>query len=192
MPTTLSPDGRSRPPHLRSWRDGWRHLRFLLLYSPRWLFLYPGIAMLFLGLFLSAVLLPGPLTLHFAERAFTFDVDTLTYALGLVLVGAHITVFAVSAKVFGTQEGFLPPNPAFERLFKFITLETGLLFGCLLLLLGAGILVYAIFLWHAAGFGDLSPTRMLRLTLPSAACFMLGVEAIFASFFLSLLGLNRR
>jgi glycosyltransferase involved in cell wall biosynthesis len=192
VPTTLSPDGRSRPPHLRSWRDGWRHLRFLLLYSPRWLFFYPGIAMLFLGLFLSAVLLPGPLTLHFAERAFTFDVDTLTYALGLVLVGAHITVFAVSAKVFGTQEGFLPPNPAFERLFKFITLETGLLFGCLLLLLGAGILVYAIFLWHAAGFGDLSPTRMLRLTLPSAACFMLGVEAIFASFFLSLLGLNRR
>jgi hypothetical protein len=98
----------------------------------------------------------------------------------------------VSAKVFGTQEGFLPPNPAFERLFKFITLETGLLFGCLLLLLGAGILVYAVFLWHAAGFGNLSPTRMLRLTLPSAALFLLGVEAIFASFFLSLLGLNRR
>jgi hypothetical protein len=121
-----------------------------------------------------------------------FDVDTLTYALGLVLIGAHITVFAVSAKVFGTQEGFLPPNPAFERLFKTITLETGLLFGCFLLLIGAGILVYAIFLWHAAGFGELSPTRMLRLTLPSATAFMLGVEVIFGSFFLSLLGLNRR
>jgi glycosyltransferase involved in cell wall biosynthesis len=188
VPTTLSPDGRTRPPHLRSWRDGWRHLRFLLLYSPRWLFFYPGIASLAIGLLASALLLPGPLTLG----RFTFDVDTLTYALGLLLIGAHITVFAVSAKVFGTQEGFLPKNPAFERLFKFITLETGLLFGCALLLLGAGILVYAVFLWHAAGFGDLSPTRTLRLTLPSAACFMLGVEAIFASFFLSLLGLNRR
>jgi hypothetical protein len=115
-----------------------------------------------------------------------------TYALGLVLIGAHITVFAVSAKVFGTQEGFLPPNPAFERLFKSVTLETGLLFGCFLLLCGAGILAYAIFLWHAAGFGHMSPERMLRLTLPSATLFMLGVEAIFASFFLSLLGLSRR
>jgi glycosyltransferase involved in cell wall biosynthesis len=188
VPTTLSPDGRSRPPHLRSWRDGWRHLRFLLLYSPRWLFFYPGILTLIAGLVASAALLPGPLTLGH----FTFDVDTLTYALGLVLIGAHITVFAVSAKVFGTQEGFLPPNPQFERLFKFITLETGLLFGCFLLLVGAGILAYALYLWHAAGFGNMSPTRMLRLTLPSATLFMLGVEAIFGSFFLSLLGLNRR
>ncbi len=188
VPTTLSPDGRSRPPHLRSWRDGWRHLRFLLLYSPRWLFFYPGLAALVVGLVLSVALLPGPLVIG----AYSFDVDTLTYALGLVLIGAHITVFAVSAKVFGTQEGFLPVNPRFERLFKFIKLETGLLFGCLLLLIGAGMLGYAVFLWHATGFGHLSPTRMLRVTLPSATLLMLGVEAIFASFFLSLLGLNRR
>jgi len=188
VPTTLSPDGRSRPPHLRSWRDGWRHLRFLLLYSPRWLFFYPGLAALLVGLVLSAALLPGPLVIG----AYSFDVDALTYALGLVLIGAHITVSAVSAKVFGTQEGFLPVNPRFERLFKFITLETGLLFGCLLLLIGAGMLGYAVFLWHATGFGHLSPTHMLRLTLPSATLLMLGVEAIFASFFLSLLGLNRR
>ena len=188
VPTTLSPDGRSRPPHLRSWRDGWRHLRFLLLYSPRWLFFYPGVAAFVLGAVLSAALLPGPLRVG----AFNFDVDTLTYALGLVLIGAHITVFAVSAKVFGTQEGFLQPNPRFERLFKVITLETGVLAGCLLLLLGAGILGYAIYLWHAAAFGALSPTRMLRLTLPSATLLLLGVEVIFSSFFLSLLGLNRR
>ena len=188
VPTTLSPDGRSRPPHLRSWRDGWRHLRFLLLYSPRWLFFYPGIAMFAIGFVLSLLLLPGPLPV----AGHTLDVDTLTYALGLVLIGAHVTMFAVSAKVFGTQEGFLPPNPAFERLFKYVTLETGVLFGCFLLLVGAVILGYAMFLWHAAGFGNLSPTRMLRLTLPSATCFMLGVEVIFGSFFLSLLGLNRR
>ncbi len=188
VPTTLSPDGRTRAPHLRSWRDGWRHLRFLLLYSPRWLFFYPGIAALVVGLILSALVLPGP----FPIAGHTLDVDTLTYALGLVLIGAHITVFAVSAKVFGTQEGFLPPNPQFERLFKTITLETGLLFGCFLLLIGAVILGYALHLWHAAGFGNMSPTRMLRLTLPSATAFMLGVEIIFGSFFLSLLGLNRR
>jgi glycosyltransferase involved in cell wall biosynthesis len=192
VPTTLSPDGRSRPPHLRSWRDGWRHLRFLLLYSPRWLFFYPGLAALVAGLVFSAALLPGPLPIRFAGATHTLDVDTLTYALGLILIGAHITVFAVSAKVFGTQEGFLPPNPQFERLFKFITLETGLLFGGVLLLVGAGMLGYALFLWHATGFGNMSATRMLRVTLPSATAFMLGVEVIFGSFFLSLLGLNRR
>lgn len=188
VPTTLSPDGRSHPPHLRSWRDGWRHLRFLLLYSPRWLFFYPGLALLVMGVILSAALLPGPLTLG----AYTFDVDTLTYTLGLVLIGAHITVFAVSARVFGTREGFLPANPQFERFCRFLTLESGLLIGSFLLLVGAGILAYAVSLWHATGFGPLSPTRMLRLTLPSATLFMLGVETIFASFFLSLLGLNRR
>jgi glycosyltransferase involved in cell wall biosynthesis len=188
VPTTLSPDGRTRAPHLRTWRDGWRHLRFLLLYSPRWLFLLPGIITFFVGVIISLWLIAGPRTIG----PYTFDVDTLTYALGLVLIGAHISVFAVSAKVFGTQEGFLPPNPKFERVFEYVTLETGLLFGCFLLLLGAGIFFYALHIWHAAGFGNLSPQRMLRLTLPSATCFMLGVEAIFGSFFLSLLGMRRR
>ncbi|NYF92009.1 glycosyltransferase family 2 protein [Tunturiibacter empetritectus] len=188
VPTTLSPDGRSRPPHLRSWRDGWRHLRFLLLFSPRWLFLIPGVVTFFVGILLSLWLIPGPQTVG----RWTFDVDTLTYALGLVLIGAHISVFAVSARVFGTQEGFLPPNPEFERIFNYINLEVGLLFGAALLLVGLGILGYAIHIWHGAGFGNLSPQRMLRLTLPSATCFMLGVEAIFGSFFLSLLGMNRR
>jgi glycosyltransferase involved in cell wall biosynthesis len=192
VPTTLSPDGRSRPPHLRSWRDGWRHLRFLLLYSPRWLFFYPGLITLAVGLALSAALLPGPLVLHFGATTRTLDVDTLTYALGLVLIGTHITVFAVSAKVFATQEGFLPPNPQFERLFKFITLETGLLLGCVLLFIGAGTLAYALYLWRLTGYGNLPPTSTLRITLPSATALMLGVEVIFASFFLSLLGLNRR
>ncbi len=188
VPATLAPDGRSRPPHLRTWRDGWRHLRFLLLYSPRWLFFYPGIFTFFAGVLLSIWLLPGPQTVG----RWTFDVDTLTYSLGLVLIGAHISVFAVSARVFGTQEGFLPPNPKFQRIFKYINLEVGLLFGAALLLIGLGILVYALHIWRGTGFGDLSPQRMLRLTLPSATLVMLGVEAIFGSFFLSLLGMNRR
>jgi glycosyltransferase involved in cell wall biosynthesis len=188
VPATLAPDGRSRPPHLRTWRDGWRHLRFLLLYSPRWLFFYPGIFAFFAGVLLSIWLLPGPQTIG----RWTFDVDTLTYSLGLVLIGAHISVFAVSARVFGTQEGFLPPNPKFERIFNYINLEVGLLFGGALLLVGLGILAYALHIWRGTGFGDLSPQRMLRLTLPSATLVMLGVEAIFGSFFLSLLGMNRR
>ncbi len=188
VPATLAPDGRSRPPHLRTWRDGWRHLRFLLLYSPRWLFFYPGIFTFFAGVLLSIWLLPGPQTVG----RWTFDVDTLTYSLGLVLIGAHISVFAVSARVFGTQEGFLPPNPKFERIFNYINLEVGLLFGGTLLLIGLAILVYALHIWRGTGFGDLSPQRMLRLTLPSATLVMLGVEAIFGSFFLSLLGMNRR
>ncbi|WP_229668941.1 glycosyltransferase family 2 protein [Edaphobacter acidisoli] len=188
VPTTLSPDGRSRPPHLRTWRDGWRHLRFLLLFSPRWLFFYPGVITFFVGLLISLWLIAGPRTVGH----WTFDVDTLTYALGLVLIGAHISVFAVSAKVFGTKEGFLRPNPQFERVFQYINLEVGLLFGCALLLVGLATLGYAISIWHAADFGNLSAQRMLRLTLPSATCLMLGIEAIFGSFFLSLLGMNRR
>src|SRR6202020_437755 len=143
VPTTLAKDGRSRPPHLHTWRDGWRHLRFLLLYSPRWLFFYPGIFTFFAGVLLSIWLLPGPQTVG----RWTFDVDTLTYSLGLVLIGAHISVFAVSARVFGTQEGFLPRNPKFERIFNYINLEVGLLSGFTLLLIGLGILAYALHIW---------------------------------------------
>jgi glycosyltransferase involved in cell wall biosynthesis len=188
VPTTLSPDGRSRAPHLRTWRDGWRHLRFLLLYSPRWLFLYPGLAATLAGFLLAVWLLP-------AQRAIGkiyFDVDTLAYAIGLMLVGVHITVFAVSAKVFGTREGFLPPDPKFERLFDYLTLESGLVIGAALLLVGFGTMVYSVVLWGQAGFGHLTPTHMLRITLPAAASLMLGAEAIFSSFFLSLLGMGYR
>ena len=188
VPTTLQPDGRTRAPHLRTWRDGWRHLRFLLMFSPRWLFFYPGILLAVVGLLLSAWLIP-------AERhlgSLRFDVDSLTYALGLLLIGVQITVFAISAKVFGTQEGFLPPNPKFEKILDTVSLENGLILGVVLLLVGIGLGGYAMAQWHAAGFGAVTATRMLRFTLPSAAALMLGVEAIFASFFLSLLGLNRR
>jgi glycosyltransferase involved in cell wall biosynthesis len=188
VPTTLSPDGRTRAPHLRTWRDGWRHLRFLLLYSPRWLFLYPGLAASLVGFLLTLWLLPSQRSIGRLH----FDVDTLTYAIGLMLIGFHVCVFAVSAKVFGTREGLLPPNPKFERLFRYVTLETGLAFGGILLLAGFGTMLYSVELWHQAGFGPLSPTRLLRLTLPSAASLMLGVEVIFSSFFLSLLGLRHQ
>jgi glycosyltransferase involved in cell wall biosynthesis len=186
VPTTLSPDGRSRAPHLRTWRDGWRHLRFLLLYSPRWLFLYPGLAATLVGFLLTVWLLP----VQRAIGKIYFDVDTLAYAIGLMLVGVHITVFAVSAKVFGTREGFLPPDPKFERLFNYVTLESGLVLGAALLVAGFGTMVYSVVLWGQTGFGHLTPTHMLRITLPAAASLMLGVEAVFSSFFLSLMGMR--
>jgi glycosyltransferase involved in cell wall biosynthesis len=188
VPTTLQPDGRTRAPHLRTWRDGWRHLRFLLMYSPRWLFFYPGIFLSVIGLVLSAWLIGGERQIG----SMSFDVDTLAYALGILLIGVQITVFAVSAKVFGTREGFLPVNPQFEKVLDAISLESGLILGVLLLLAGLGTGLYAVAQWHAASFGHLTATHMLRLTLPSAAALMLGVEAIFASFFLGLLQIHRR
>jgi hypothetical protein len=188
VPTTLQPDGRTRAPHLRTWRDGWRHLRFLLMYSPRWLFFYPGIALTGVGFLLSAWLIPG--TRHIGRLS--FDVDTLTYALGMLLIGVQIVVFAVSAQLFGTREGFLPAHPHVEKLVDAISLEIGLGLGFILVLAGLGTGVYAVWQWHAAGFGELTATHMLRLTLPSASALMLGVEAIFASFFIGLLQIHRR
>jgi hypothetical protein len=158
------------------------------MFSPRWLFFYPGILLAVVGLLLSAWLIP-------AERhlgSLRFDVDSLTYALGLLLIGVQITVFAISAKVFGTQEGFLPPNPKFEKILDTVSLENGLILGVVLLLVGIGLGGYAMAQWHAAGFGAVTATRMLRFTLPSAAALMLGVEAIFASFFIGLLQIHRR
>ena len=188
VPTTLWPDGRSRAPHLRTWRDGWRHLRFLLMYSPRWLFFYPGVILTVAGLLTSILLIGGER--HIGHL--NFDVDTLAYALGVLLIGVQVTVFAVSAKLFGTRAGFLPPNPKFEKVLHTITLEVGLILGVLLLLAGLGTGIYAVIQWHTAGFGAITATRMLRLTLPSASALMLGVEAIFASFFLGLLQIHRR
>ena len=188
VPTTLSPDGRSRAPHLRTWRDGWRHLRFLLLYSPRWLFLYPGLALIVLGTAAAAWLIPGPRKVGFI----TLDVDTLAYALGCILVGFHACVFAVSAKVFGISEGLLPKDPRFDGWFRYVNLESGVIAALALLLGGLVASIYAVSMWSHPGFGPLSPTEALRITLPSVTALMLGVELIFTSFFLSLLGLRRR
>jgi hypothetical protein len=188
VPTTLSPDGRSRAPHLRTWRDGWRHLRFLLLYSPRWLFLYPGLAATIVGFLITVWLLPAQRSIG----SVNFDVDTLTCAIGLMLIGVHISVFAFSAKVFGIREGFLPDDPKFQRLFVYFKLETGLLVGAFFLVAGFAAMVYAVAVWRQASFGNLSPTHMLRLVLPAAASLMLGVEIVFSSFFLSLLGMSNR
>jgi len=188
VPTTLKPDGRSRSPHLRTWRDGWRHLRFLLMYSPRWLFFYPGVVLTVIGLILSLWLVGGER--HIGRLS--FDVDTLAYSLGMMLIGTQAVIFAMSAKLFGTREGFLPVNETFEKGLEKISVESGLIAGVLLMLAGIAIAIFAVAQWHMAGFGRITATHMLRLTLPSASMLMLGVEAVFASFFLGLLQIRHR
>ena len=187
VPTTLSPDGRNRPPHLRSWRDGWRHLRFLLLYSPRWLFLYPGLILSLIGLSVGAWLLPGPRTI----LGITFDVHTLVFASLAVLIGAQGIVFALLTKYFAISEGLLPEDPKLRPVLRFLTLETGLIAGGLLAMVGAGGAGYALYLWQKGLFGNLDPVSMLRLVIPAATALALGIQIMLASFFLSVLSLRR-
>ena len=188
VPTTLSPDGRSRPPHLRSWRDGWRHLRFLLLYAPRWLFLLPGVLMMVTGAAMTIWLLPGPR----AVFGLVLDVHTILYAGMAVLIGFQAVCFWIFSKVFAISEGLLPPDPRLDRLFRYVTLETGLVVGALMMIGGMAGSVYAVYVWEQRAFGPLDPAQMLRTILPAAATLTLGSQIIFASFFLSLLGLRRR
>lgn len=188
VPTTLSPDGRNRPPHLRTWRDGWRTLRFFLLYSPRWLFLYPGLALILLGTLAGLWLLPFPRTVG----SVTFDVHTLLYAAVAVLLGFQAIAFAVFTKVFAVSEGLHPPDPLLDRLFRYVTLEVGLLVGTALTLGGLGGSIYAVGIWGAHQFGRLDISHTLRLVIPAALSLTLGVQTIFASFFLSVLGMKRR
>lgn len=188
VPTTLSPGGRSRPSHLRTWRDGWRHLRFLLMYSPRWLFLYPGMLMIGVGLAGCIWLLPGPRVF----RSISFDVHTLLYAFVSVVIGFQFVAFAVFTKVFAITEGLLPEDPRLTRLFRWVTLETGLSAAGLLIALGLAGSIWAVTHWARESFGALDPVRMLRVAVPSVFCLMLGVQIACSSFFLSILGLRRR
>ena len=188
VPIILSPDGRSRSPHLRSWRDGWRHLRFMLLYSPRWLFLYPGVFLMTLGTLVSGWLLGGPREID----GLTLDVHTLLYAAMAIVMGFQMVVFAVFTKVFGISEGLLPEDPRLTRLLRFIKLETGLLTGSLFLIIGIVMSIYALNTWEAKSFGPLNPSKTLRLVIPAVTLTTLGLETILSSFFLSILGLKRR
>lgn len=188
VPTTLSPDGRSRPPHLRSWRDGWRHLRFLLLYSPRWLFLYPGLILMAAGLLVGLWLLPGPRPLG----PVTLDVHTLLYAALAVILGYQAITFAVFTKIFAVTEGLLPEDPRLNRIFRYITLEVGLICGGALTLLGLAGSLAAFRVWGGKSFGPLDVSQTLRLTIPAVTALTLGCQTILSSFFLSVLGLRRR
>lgn len=188
VPTVLSPDGRSRPPHLRSWRDGWRHLRFLLLYSPRWLFLYPGALLMLAGLIIGLWLLPGERTV----AGITFGIHTMLFAAAAVIVGFQAVNFAVFTKIFAISEGLLPEDPRLSRALRILTLEGGLVVGGLLFVVGIAGSVYALSGWGARSFGPLDPTRTMRVVIPSVTSLTLGFEIILSSFFLSILGMRRR
>jgi glycosyltransferase involved in cell wall biosynthesis len=188
IPTTLSPDGRGRPPHLRTWRDGWRYLRFLLLYSPRWLFLYPGIVLFLLGTAVCAWLLPGAQTIG----SVTFDYHTLLFGAMAVLIGFESINFAVFSRIFATSEGLLPEDPTFARLYRYITLEVGLIIGAVLILGGAGLWVFGLGAWRSRHFGPLDPEQTLRIVIPGFVGLTLGVQIVLSSFFISLLGMKRR
>jgi hypothetical protein len=188
VPTTLSPDGRSRPPHLRTWRDGWRHLRFLLLYSPKWLFLIPGLTLMFIGLILFILIQQGPVQLLNIH----FDTNTLLYAGAFVVIGFQAVNFAVFTRIYAIQQGFLPKNSTLDKLYNFITLEAGLVIGVLITLAGLGGSVYSLYLWDQQDFGQLNYSSILRVVIPSVFAIMIGLQTIFSSFFLSFLGLNQK
>jgi glycosyltransferase involved in cell wall biosynthesis len=188
VPIRLSKDGRSRPPHLRSWRDGWRHLRFLLMYSPRWLFFFPGLLAIFIGLIIGALVLPAP----FFLEGIRFDIHSLLFASALIVIGYQAIIFSLFTKTFAIATKMLPPDPAFQAPIKYITLEVGLLFGFLLFLIGTILSVMAFFQWGRLSFGQLDPDVTMRLFIPGLTSLILGVQTIFSSFFLSILGLNHR
>jgi hypothetical protein len=188
VPVVLHPDGRSRPPHLRSWRDGWRHLRFMLLFSPRWLFLVPGSTLFGLGFVASLWLLSGERRIGPAN----LDIHTLLMAGLACLLGYQLIVFALFTKVFAITEGFQPMPDYLERLFRHVSLELGIAVGLLLTLAGLATLAVATWSWSVAGFGPLEPTRTMPVVIPGAILLVVGIQTIFSSFFLSVLGIRRR
>ena len=188
VPTTLRKDGRSRPPHLRPWRDGWRHLRFMLLYSPNWLFFYPGLVLVALGLLIAAWLLPGPRRVGGVE----LDIHTLLYAGLTVILGAQAIGFAVFSKVFAAAEGLLPESQRLRTFNRWASLEAGLIVGGLLTVGGGAAAALAVYRWAASGFGPLNPSSTLRTALPAVLALSLGVQALMWSFFLSVLRLRVR
>ena len=185
VPTTLSPDGRTRAPHLQSWRDGWRHLRFLLVYSPRWLFFYPGLLLTFVGLVMMLWLLPGARTVFNV----TLDIHTMLFAAAAVVLGLQSLSFAVFSKVFGVGVGILPKDERVSNALKVLTLERGLIWGGGLILLGLAGSFYAVTTWGAISFGPVLPSSMMRIAIPSLTALTAGLQIVFGSFFLSLLGI---
>ena len=188
VPITLHRDGRTtHPPHLKTFRDGWRHLRFYLMLSPRWLFLQPGILLVLLGILGYALAMPR-------ARVFgaTLDVHTLLFASLALICGYQSVLFAVITKVFATEQGLLPRDPRLDRLYPAATLEKGLLAGIVSMAAGIALLVVSVLQWRAAHFGNLDYEKTMRWVIPGVTLTALGFQTILSSFFLSILGLRRR
>jgi hypothetical protein len=183
VPTVLSPAGRSRPPHLRSWRDGWRHLRFLLMMSPRWLLLYPGACLIAAGTAGELAVLRGPIVIH----GMGFDIHTMLYAAGATILGLQLVLFSVIARTIGVLKNLLPMTGTLARFLRLFTLERGVLLGITLGLGGLALAVYSVDAWARARLGALDPVSMMRIAIPSVTFMLAGGEILFASFLLGLI-----
>jgi glycosyltransferase involved in cell wall biosynthesis len=188
VPITLHKDGRSRPPHLRSWRDGWRHLRFMLLFSPRWLLLYPGLAMLLAGTGFFTRLMVGPIVIS----GVNFDLNTLEIASLLIQFGYQMILLAGFVRIFAYTRGFLPPNHILSRAFSFFTLEKGLLSGLAILLAGFGLISLTLLDWATAGFGNLDPLANTRPVIAGRTLVSLGLQTLIFSLVFSYLGIDEK
>lgn len=189
VPTTLSKDGRTRPPHLRTWRDGWRHLRFLLIYSPRWLFLYPGLFLMLLGFIMSILIVQGPVDVF--NRVY-FDTNTLLYAGAFIIVGYQAVSFGVFTRAYAVQAGFLPVKDSLTKAFNIVSLEAGLIAGLFILLAGLSGTFYSLYVWEESNFGQLDYSKILRIVIPSVIAIILGLQTVLSSFLLSVLSVNKK
>ena len=188
VPITLHPDGRRlHKRHLRTFRDGWRTLRFLLLYSPRWLFLMPGLALMLLGIAGYAAALPG-----FRVFGAHLDAHTLLFASLWLICGYQAVLFAVMTKAFAIGEGLMPPDPRLDAVFRVATLERGILLGCGAMAIGAVLLVLAVLQWQNVDFGALDYAHTMRFVIQGVTLITLGFQTVLSSFFVSLLGMKRR
>jgi len=188
VPVILYPDGRDRKPHLRTWSDGWRHLRFLLLHSPDWLFLYPGLFLLLIGITGAAILSFGDIRIEHVR----LGIHTLLYAYLFIMVGFHFLSFFMVSRLFGIDTQLFPQPKEYHKVRKLVTLETGLIVGFILLLAGIFLSAINIYDWKQTGFGDLEPNHNLRLLFPSITFILIGIEIILASFILSFIKISIR
>jgi glycosyltransferase involved in cell wall biosynthesis len=182
VPTTLDKDGRSRPPHLRSFRDGWRHLKFLLMYAPNWLFVLPATLLMFVGIISTCLISAGSVKIGHI----TLDIHTLLYAGVSIILGFSLFLFNVFSKIFAFERGYLPKYNT-SSFYKNLSSEKIMLFGLILFLLGILASIAAVILWQTVNFGELDPSRVMRLTIPATVSMVVGIESIFAGFFIGIL-----
>jgi len=189
IPVTLSPDKRYSPSHLRTWRDGWRYLRFLLLYSPRWLFLFPGLLLLLMGVLGSAILVISPIRI--GDK--TLDVHTLIYTSGCILIGFQFVFFYFFSRLYATTHGLLPDRHNFLETFtRYFRLERGIAIGLILFLSGIGLFIKSFLYWKQYHFGNLDPMVVLRWVVPSCVLLVLGLQIIISFFYLSFLTIKSK
>lgn len=188
VPTILSPDGRGRAPHLRSWRDGWRHLRFLLIHAPAWLFMLPGIALITLGLALAVPLAMGPLDVG----SFTLDIHTLLYATVMITVGLQMWLFAGASSSHAVQIGVLPRMPRGLQWMRGLSLEKALLCGLALFAGGAALAVTSLVMWSGADFQGVNPSRLMRVAIPAAGLMVAGLQVATTGFLMEFIRLAPR